>query len=90
MAAFLLIASWKIEIFSRPNNEHHEKIKQVLKLMSEEIFLTKMDKFSPLAMLFVRIEYVPILFLLKIYKSGSYMRQPKEWIDTRRLDETNY
>ena len=51
MAAFLLIASWKIEIFSRPNNEHHEKIKLVLKLMSEEeIFLTKMDKFSPLAM----------------------------------------
>lgn len=58
--------------------------------MSEEIFLTKMDKFSPLAMLFVKIEYVPLLFLLKIYKSGSYMRQPKEWIDTRRLDETNY
>lgn len=44
-------------------------------MSEEEIFLTKMDKFSPLAMLFVRIEYVPILFLLKIYKSGSYMRQ---------------
>lgn len=59
-------------------------------MSEEEIFLTKTDKFSPLAMLFVKIEYVPLLFLLKIYKSGSYMRQPKEWIDTRRLDETNY
>lgn len=64
MAAFLLIASWKIEIFSRPNNEHHEKIKQVLKLMSEEeIFLTKMDKFSPLAM---------YLLELNMYQFCSY------------------